>query len=78
MLWSLHTAFTTSPDTPFVESLTGFTVRLDVLTSGHVVASATLRRELPAPTSTQTVSQDGFAAKLYTRPRSRRALLPSS
>jgi hypothetical protein len=48
LLWSLHAAFTTSPDTPFVASLTGFTVRLDVLTSGHVVASATLLRRSPA------------------------------
>jgi hypothetical protein len=66
LLWSLHAAFTTSTDTAFVASLTGFTVRLDVLTAGHVVASATLRRQLPEPASTQTVRQDGFAAKLYT------------
>ena len=28
LLWSLHTAFTTSPDTPFVASLTGFAAKL--------------------------------------------------
>jgi dienelactone hydrolase len=66
LLWSLQAAFTANSGAAFVASLTGFTVRLDVLTGGHVVASATLRRQLPDPTSTQTVRQDGFAAKLYT------------
>ena len=66
LLWSLHPAFTTSPGTPFATSRAGFTVRLTVLTGGHVQASATLQRQLPVTASTQTVRQDGFAATFYT------------
>jgi hypothetical protein len=65
LLWSLHPAFTTSPGTAFATSR-GFTIRLQVLTGGHVRATATLQRQLPVTTSTQTVRQDGFAATLYT------------
>ena len=65
LLWSLRPAFTTSPDTAFATSR-GFTIRLQVLTGGHVRATATLQRQLPVTTSTQTVRQDGFAATLYT------------
>ncbi len=65
LLWSLHPAFTTSPGTAFATSR-GFTIRLQVLTGGHVLATATLQRQLPVTTSTQTVRQDGFAATLYT------------
>ena len=66
LLWSLHPAFTTSPGAPFIAPRAGFTVRLTVLTGGHLRASATLKRQVPVPASTQTVHQDGFAATLYT------------
>jgi dienelactone hydrolase len=66
LLWSLHPAFTTSPGTAFIASGAGFTVRLTALTGGHVQASATLRRKLTAPASTQSVAKDGFAATFYT------------
>ena len=66
LLWSLHPAFTTSPGTAFVTSPVGFTVRLNVLTGGHVRAAATLQRRWLVTASTQTVRQDGFAATLYT------------
>jgi dienelactone hydrolase len=66
LLWSLHPAFTTSPGAAFVPSRAGFTVRLDVLISGHVRATATLQRQLPVTASAQTVRQDGFAATFYT------------
>ena len=66
LLWSLHPAFTTSPGTAFVTSRAGFTVRLQVLTGGHARATATLQRQVPVTTSTQTVRQNGFAATLYT------------
>jgi dienelactone hydrolase len=65
LLWSLHPAFTTSPGAAFITSRARFTVRLAVLTGGHVQASATLQRQLPDPASTQTVRQDGFAATFY-------------
>ena len=65
LLWSLHPAFTTSPGTAFATTR-GFTIRLQALTGGHVLATATLQRQLPVTTSTQTVRQDGFAATLYT------------
>lgn len=44
LLWSLHPAFTTSPDTTFATSAAGFTVRLQVLIGGQVRAAATLQR----------------------------------
>lgn len=66
LLWSLHAAFSASPGTPFVTTRAGFTVRLTVLTGGHVQASAILQRQLPPAASTQTVRQDGFAATFYT------------
>ena len=66
LLWSLHPAFTTSPDTTFATSAAGFTVRLQVLIGGQVRAAATLQRRLPVTASTQTVDEDGFAGTLYT------------
>jgi dienelactone hydrolase len=66
LLWSLHPAFTTSADTGFVSSQAGFTVQLTVLTGGHTLASATLKRQLTATSTTQTVAQEGFAATFYT------------
>jgi dienelactone hydrolase len=68
LLWSLHPAFATSPGTAFITSRAGFTVRLTVLTGGHVRATGTLKRQLPVTTSTQTVRRDGFAATFYTSP----------
>jgi dienelactone hydrolase len=65
LLWSLHPAFSTGPDTGFVASRTGFTVQLTVLTGGHVRARATLKRLLPATSSTPTVAKDGFTATFY-------------
>jgi len=65
LLWSLHPAFSTAPDTGFVASRTGFTVQLTVLTGGHVRARTTLERLLPATSSTPTVAKDGFAATSY-------------
>ena len=66
LLWSLHPAFTASPGTAFATAAAGFTIRLQVLTGGHVRATVTLQRQLLVTTSTQTVRQDGFAATLYT------------
>jgi dienelactone hydrolase len=43
-----------------------FTVQLTVLTGGHTLASATLKRQLTATSTTQTVAQEGFAATFYT------------
>lgn len=65
LLWSLHPAFSTGPDTGFVASRIGFAVQLTVLTGGHVRAGATLKRLLPATSSTPTVAKDGFAATFY-------------
>jgi dienelactone hydrolase len=65
LLWSLHPAFSTGPDTGFVASRTGSAVQLTVLTGAHVRARATLKRLLPATSSTPTVAKDGFAATFY-------------
>jgi dienelactone hydrolase len=65
LLWSLHPASSISPSTTLAAFRTGLTVRLSVLTGGQVRASATLTRQLPASTSTETVARDGFAATFY-------------
>jgi dienelactone hydrolase len=65
LLWSLHPASGTSPSATLAAFRTGLTVRLSVLTGGHVRASATLKRQLSASTSTETVARDGFAATFY-------------
>jgi Acyl-CoA thioester hydrolase/BAAT N-terminal region len=44
LLWSLHPAPGTNQATGFDSPAAGFTVRLEVLTGGHVVATATLQR----------------------------------
>jgi dienelactone hydrolase len=66
LLWSLHPAPGTNQATGFDSPAAGFTVRLEVLTGGHVRASATMRRLLPVTVSTQTVHRDGLAGLLYT------------
>jgi dienelactone hydrolase len=65
LLWSLHPASSTSPSATLATFRTGLTVRLRVLTGGHIRASVTLKRRLPASTSTETVARDGFAATFY-------------
>lgn len=54
-------------------SPTGFTVRLQVLTAGHVQATAALARRwsLPAQPTVQTVRRNGFASTLFTPNRAR-------
>ena len=66
LLWSLRPAFTTSTSNPFNSGPAGFTVQLTVLTGGHPRATATLKRQLTATSSTQTVADNGFAATFYT------------
>jgi dienelactone hydrolase len=66
LLWSLHPASPNNTTNPLSISAPAFTVRLTVLTGGHVRATATLQRELTVTASTQTVRQDGFAGTLYT------------
>jgi dienelactone hydrolase len=66
LLWSLHPAPGTSQATGFSPPAAGFTVRLEVLTSGRVRASATLQRQLHVTASTQTVRRDGFVGTLFT------------
>jgi dienelactone hydrolase len=67
LLWSLHPA-SDSQLSDFSTSAAGFTVRLEVLTAGNVVATATLQRRWQVMISVQTVRQDGFAGLLYTSP----------
>src|SRR6202034_148620 len=67
LLWSLHPA-SDSHLSDFSTSAAGFTVRLEVLTAGNVVATATLQRRWQVMISVQTVRQDGFAGLLYTSP----------
>ena len=71
LLWSLRPAFTKNPYAQFTDTPTGFTVTLQVLADGRVQATSTLRRVDVAPTSTQTVHQNGFAGTLFmpARPR---------
>ena len=66
LLWSLHPASPNNTTNPLSVSAPAFTVRLTVLTGGHVRATATLQRQLTVTASTQTVRQDGFAGTLYT------------
>ena len=66
LLWSLHPASPNNTTNPLSISAPAFTVRLTVLTGGHVRATATLQRQLTVTASTQTVRQDGFAGTLYT------------
>jgi acyl-CoA thioester hydrolase/bile acid acetyltransferase-like protein len=66
LLWSLHPASTASGTNPLDGSMQASAVRLQVMTGGHVRATATLQRQLPVTARTQTVRQDGFAATLYT------------
>ena len=66
LLWSLHPAFAASASTAFNSGPAGFTVQLTVLTGGHARATATLKRQLTATSSTQTVAKNGFAATFYT------------
>jgi dienelactone hydrolase len=68
LLWSLHPASGTSRASAFSPPQAGFTVRLEVLTGGHVTAKATMQRRWLATVSTQTVRKDGFAGLLYTSP----------
>ena len=67
LLWSLHAA-SASDLLGFSTTAAGFTVRLDVLTGGRVVATATLQRRWLFTVSVQTVRRDGFAGLLYTSP----------
>jgi dienelactone hydrolase len=71
LLWSLHPAFTSSPVTGYDMPDTGFSVRVQVLTDGHVQAAATLVRQMSAAASVQTVRRDGFASTLFTPPQAR-------
>jgi dienelactone hydrolase len=71
LLWSLRPAFTSNPDAQFIEAYTGFTVTLQVLADSRVQAISTLRRADVAPTSTQTVRQDGFASTFFVPAKSR-------
>ena len=66
LLWSLHPASGTNPATGLSPPTAGFTVRLEVLTGGHVRATATLRRQAPVTVSVQTMRRDGFTGTLYT------------
>ena len=67
LLWSLHPAGG-SQLSDFSTSAAGFTVRLEILTAGHVVAGATLQRRWQVTMSVQTVRRDGFAGLLDTSP----------
>jgi len=71
LLWSLQPTFTRNPDAQFIENFTGFTVTLQVLVDGQVQASSTLRRVDVAPTSMQTVNEDGFASTFFVPSRLR-------
>lgn len=73
LLWSLHPAFTSNPDTQFFMGPAGFTVGLQVLAEGHVQATDTLVRRwsLAARPTVQTVRQDGFVSTLFTPNRAR-------
>jgi dienelactone hydrolase len=73
LLWSLHPAFTSNPDTPFFMSQAGFTVRLQVVADGHLESTATLARQwsLAARLTVQTVRDDGFASTLFSPARTR-------
>jgi dienelactone hydrolase len=71
LLWSLRPAFTSNPEAQFIEAYTGFTVTLQVLADDEVTATSTLRRVDVAPTSTQTVRQDGFASTFFVPARPR-------
>jgi len=66
LLWSLQPTSAASAPVTIDGSAPGFTVRLTVLTGGHVRATATLLRQLTVTASTETVRQDGFAGTLYT------------
>lgn len=72
LLWSLHAAFTSNPDTGFIMGNAGFTVRLQVLTGGQVQATATLVRSRSASPTVQATARDGFASTLFTPDRARR------
>jgi hypothetical protein len=65
LLWSLHPAYTTNPAAAYSPKPPGFAVTVQVLADGHVEATATVRREVMALTSVQTVRQDGFASTLF-------------
>jgi dienelactone hydrolase len=66
LLWSLHPAPGTSQATGFNTVAAGFTVRLQVLTGGHVRATASLQRRWQVTVSARTVRRDGFDGLLYT------------
>ena len=77
LLWSLHPAFTASPDTAFATSR-GFTIRLQVLTGGHVRATRPCSascRSRPAP---RQYARTASPPRCIPRPRSGPALPPSS
>jgi hypothetical protein len=73
LLWSLHPAFTSSTDTKFPMSNSGFIVRMQVLAGGQAEATATLARlwSFRTSPSVQTVSRDGIASTLFTPGRIR-------
>jgi dienelactone hydrolase len=69
LLWSLHPVFTSNPATQYYIPGNGFSVRLQVLAGGLVLAAATLHREASAPATIQTVRRDGFASTLFVPPK---------
>jgi len=73
LLWSLRPAFTHTPATQFFMGATGFTVRLQVLAGGRVLAAGTLVRRfsLASRPTVQTVRRDGFASTLFLPGRAR-------
>lgn len=78
LLWSLQPTSAASAPVTIDGSAPGFTVRLTVLTGGHVRATATLLRQLTVTASTETVRRTASPGRCTPRPRSGPALPPSS
>ncbi len=65
LLWSLHPAFKSGPETQFYMAYSGFTATVLVFVDGRIVGSQSLRRLGSPQRSTQTVRHDGFASSLF-------------
>jgi dienelactone hydrolase len=65
LLWSLHPAFKSGPETQFYMAYSGFSVAVQVLADSQLVASQTLQRLVSIAVSTLTVRANGFAGSLF-------------
>jgi hypothetical protein len=65
LLWSLHPAFKSGPETQFYMAYSGFSVAVQVLANGQLVASQTLQRMASIAESRLTVPADGLAGSLF-------------